>query len=1025
MAAAAYAMVPVGDARRNPERVMKRIAKEMVAGGFLIVILMTAPGVEAEPVNFNRDVRPVLSDRCFQCHGPDKHERKGKLRLDQADGEHGAYRIRSGLHAIKPGDLEESELWYHITTDEEDDIMPPADAHKKPLTAAEKEIIKRWILGGAKYDTFWAFKKPVIVPALPKGEWGKGLIDRHVLARLENESLKPSPEADKRTLLRRLTFDLTGLPPTLEELGGFEADHSPEAYPKRVDALLARPQYGEHMARYWADLVRLADTNGLHTDRPRDFSAYRDWVIRSFNANLPFDKFIRDQVAGDLHENPTVDQLVASGFNRLHLMFERGSVLPEESLFRNVLGRVEVVGTAFLGLTVQCAQCHDHKYDPISQREFFQLYAFFNNFSGEAQTGPAEPNGIQEPSVLVPAAGQGAELAELDEQLKALQEKLAALRPTGVRRPPTKAPTVHYWNFDEGRGTTATNKIGTGNKGRLVGSPTWSTPGVASSGALALNASTGDYVNGGNINLSATASGGQAAVSMWLHPNSFVADNRIIGQLSGAGSQAGVVRVVANGAMEVWSGSAWLQVAPPGALSVGFWQHLALVWTGESVTAYLNGIAQETAAAGFHFGAGNGDFGIGAPFLKQYGASFDGKIDEVAVFNIALNQAQISALAGKQPPADLLAELKNKADKINQQRQSQASGAGRAMVMHERTPPRKTHLRIRGAYDHPGEEVPRGTPGFLPPLAVSGSVPSRMDLANWLVSPKHPLTARVTVNRFWQQLFGVGLVKTSEDFGAQGEWPSHPELLDDLAVRFMESGWDVKGLMREIVLSATYQQQSDAPPAAYQADPENRLLARGSRYRMDAEMIRDQLLMVSGKLNRELYGKSVKPPQPPGLWKSVTMTNELFKPDSGEAIHRRSLYTYWKRVMPPPQMSIMNAPSREYCIARRERTNTPLQALVLMNEPEYFKLASSCAERTLHEAGNDRAKALLRLHERITSHKPTEKELAMLGKALEELLNYYKARPKLAKEIAPDPTIAAWTLLTNSLINLESAKVRK
>jgi len=321
--------------------------------------------------------------------------------------------------------------------------------------------------------------------------------------------------------------------------------------------------------------------------------------------------------------------------------------------------------------------------------------------------------------------------------------------------------------------------------------------------------------------------------------------------------------------------------------------------------------------------------------------------------------------------------------------------------------------------------VPRGTPAFLPPLHVSGEVPSRMDLANWLVSPEHPLTARVTVNRFWQQFFGVGLVKTSEDFGAQGEWPSHPELLDYLAIRFVESGWDVKALVREIVLSATYRQQSDAPPAAYQADPENRLLARGSRYRMDAEMIRDQLLMVSGKLNPQMFGKSVKPPQPPGLWESVTMTNEVFRPSSGPEIYRRSLYTYWKRVMPPPQMSIMNAPSREFCVTRRERTNTPLQALVLMNEPEYFKLARACAERTLLEAGDDRGKALALLHERITSHKPTAEELAMLGEALDGLLDHYEERPALSKEVAPDPNTAAWTLLANSLLNLESAKVRK
>jgi hypothetical protein len=981
--------------------------------------LAAAISAHAAPVSFNRDVRPILTDRCFHCHGPDEHERKAKLRLDQADGDQGAYRIRDGVPAIKPGSLD-SELWVRITSDDADEIMPPADSHKKPLTIAEKAIIKQWLEDGAEYDSFWAFTKPAIVtPAAPGST-----IDRYVYVRLKAESLAPSPEADKRTLLRRLTFDLTGLPPTLEELAAFDADASPEAYKQRVDALLARPQYGEHMTRYWADLVRLADTNGLHTDRYRDFSIYREWVIRAFNSNMPYDQFIRDQLAGDLHDKPTVDQLVASGFNRLNLMFERGSVLPEESLYRNVLDRVEAVGTAFLGMTVQCAQCHDHKYDPISQREFFQLYAFFNNFSGEPQTGPSEPNGIQAPSVAVPAPPeQPAKLAELNKQLAALQAKMAATRMPGTP-PPAAAPTVQYWTFDDGKGTTAANAIGTGNAGTLAGAPKWSKPGVGSAGALDLNASSGDYVDGGNINLLATAAGGQVTVSMWLQPDSFSADSRIIGQLSGVGGQAGVVRVLANGALEVWNAAAWLAIAPAGTLSIGAWQHLGLVWTGESVTAYVDGIAKQTAVAGFHFGAQNGNFGIGAPFLKQYGASFDGRIDDVAVFSTALSPAEISRLSGEQDAA-LASEYRAKITTINQERQQLSRSRGHAMVMRERRPIRKAHIRIRGAYDSPGEEVQRGTPAFLPPLQAAGKVPSRMDLANWLVSAEHPLTARVTVNRFWQQLFGVGLVKTAEDFGAQGEWPSHPELLDYLALRFMETGWDVKALLREIVLSATYKQQSDAPAAAYQTDPENRLLARGSRYRMDAEMIRDQMLMVSGQLNPTLYGKSVKPPQPPGLWKSVTMTNELFKASSGADIRRRSLYTFWKRVMPPPQMSIMNAPSREYCVARRERTNTPLQALILMNEPEYFKLSQACAERTLREVRNDPAIALPRLYERITSHRPSPAELAILKTALDDLAQYYQNDPTLAQQIATDATGAAWAMLAHSLFNLESAKVRR
>ncbi|HJP35924.1 MAG TPA: DUF1553 domain-containing protein, partial [Gammaproteobacteria bacterium] len=374
-----------------------------------------------------------------------------------------------------------------------------------------------------------------------------------------------------------------------------------------------------------------------------------------------------------------------------------------------------------------------------------------------------------------------------------------------------------------------------------------------------------------------------------------------------------------------------------------------------------------------------------------------------------------------------LAAVKAYQAKADQRPSAQPTQCRRAMVMRERGPMRKTFIRVRGAYDNIGDEVHRGTPAFLPPLQVAGKVPSRMDLANWLVSPEHPLTAGVAVNRFWQQLFGVGLVKTAEDFGAQGEWPSHPLLLDYLAVRFRQSDWDIKALMREIVLSATYKQQSDAPATAYLADPENRRLARGSRYRMDAEMIRDQLLMVSGKINTKLYGMSVKPPQPPGLWKSVTMTNERFTADTGDAIFRRSVYTFWKRIMPPPQMTILNAPSREYCVARRERTNTPLQALVLMNEPEFFKMARACAVRTLREVGGDRAKALPRLYERVTSHQPTSAELKTLEKALDDFIQYYRDRPALAKKIAPqaDAETAAWTMLAHSLLNLDAMKVRR
>ena len=728
----------------------------------------------ADRVNFNRDILPILSDRCFHCHGPADKNREAHLRLDRPDGDDGALRTHDGSTAIAPGDLEASQLWHRITTDDEDERMPPADAKKKTLSAAEQKLFKEWILQGAEYDEFWAFvppkrKRP---SELKAAGWRDGMIDPYVMARLEQLGRQPKSEADKRTLIRRVTFDLTGLPPSLAEIESFLKDESPEAYAKLVDRLLEDKAYGEHMARYWADLVRLADTNGMHKDFYRNFSTYRSWLIRAFNDNLRFDDFVKYQVAGDLYADASEDQLVASGFNRLHLIIDRGTALPEESHHKNVLDRVQAFSTAFLGLTVQCAQCHEHKYDPISQKEFYQLYAFFNNFDGEPETGRAPRGGIQAPSIKL----------------------------------------------------------------------------------------------------------------------------------------------------------------------------------GES------------------------------------------------------------------------------------EKNPQASGRP-AMVMKERSKPKPTHVLIRGSYENPGDKVERNTPAFLPPMKSKEGYYTRMDLAEWLVDPQHPLTARVSVNRFWQQFFGVGLIETSEDFGHQGERPSHPELLDELAVSFIESDWNVKELVRAIVLSKTYRQSSDAQPEEFAADPKNRTLARGSRYRLDAEMIRDQILFVSGKLNRKMYGESVKPPQPPGLWKAVSMTAPFtYVADKGDAVYRRSFYTFWRRAMPPPQMTILNAPTREFCAPRRERTNTPLQALLLMNENEFFNAAKSCAKLTLQETENDKAIGLTRLYEKITSHRPDPQRLRLLQETLQAFHELYKEKPSLAETLTADQTdlgidqraeLAAWTMMAHSLLNLELAKVKR
>ncbi len=773
-------------------------------------------------VSFNRDIRPILSDRCFACHGPNDQSRKAGLRLDRADGPEGAYEI-----AIEPGSIEDSELWQRIISADADYQMPPPIANKPTLTKGEQELFRNWIESGARYEKFWAFEPPRKTPAeVENTDWSQEPIDLYVLAKLESAGMTPSPQADDRTLIRRLTFDLTGLPPTREEVREFlreRKQYGEIAWEILVDRLLARKPYGEHMARYWLDLVRFADTNGMHKDFYRNHVAYRDWVIRAFNENVGYDDFLRYQLAGDLYEEPNDDQLIASGFHRLHLIIDRGTALPEESFTKNVIDRVTSVGTTFMGMTVHCAQCHDHKFDPITQKDFYSLFAFFNNIDAEPETNGRPKYGLQPPYISLAPPEQDAELEELNQQLADLEAKVKLAK------------------------EAADSETEPERKGEL--------------------------------------------------------NNQ------------------------------------------------------------LKSLEQER-----------------------------------------------NTVKGK----------RNELDRT----------IPRAMVMKERTEMRPTFMLVRGQYDSPGQQVERDTPGFLPPLKKTGQVASRMDLAEWLVDPQHPLTARVAVNRIWQQFFGVGLVKTSEDLGAQGEVPSHPELLDHLAVSFVESGWDIKALVRQIVMSKTYRQSSRSTPAQFNHDPENRMLGRGSRYRLDAEMIRDQILATSGLLSEKMYGPSVKPPQPDGLWKAVTMIGERFQPDKGESIYRRSLYTYWKRAMPPPQMTILNAPNRDACIARRERTNTPSQALLLLNEPEYLKAARQLALKVLRQ---DHQHRIAFAWETVTSKMPDDKETAMMKALLSDLTVKYQQNPNLTEEScrgvevadAAKPELAAWTMAVNLLYNLDITKTRQ
>jgi hypothetical protein len=806
-----------------------------------VQLCLVNPSHAGDPaVNFNRDIRPLLSDRCFHCHGPDQEDRKAGFRLDRRDGDEGA------LSALTPNDFAGSELYKRITSNDPDVVMPPPDAHKKPISPQEQELFKSWIEEGANYEDFWAFTslEPPALPPVSNNSWATSPIDRFVKRKLDENSVSPQPTADRRTLLRRLSLDLTGLPPSREEISNFLSDESANAYEKTVDRLLKSPKFGEHMGRHWLDLVRFADTNGIHHDHYRDLSPYRDWVIRSFNENLPYDQFVRYQIAGDLFDTPSNDQLTASGFNRLHMIIDRGTMLPEESHARNVIDRVTSVGTAFMGMTVGCAVCHDHKYDPISSREFYQLYAFFNNIDATPETGGRSGNdfkrGLQKPYIELPSPEQQRSRDNLREQTAAIEKQIAELK---------------------------------------------------------------------------------SAVASVTEKNA--ADENSAGK---------------------------------------------------------SAVGKQTAA----------------------------------------NQQKTKQLESKRN------ELRGELSKLEMLIPA-------AMVMKERSDIRPAHIMIRGVYDNLGDQVERGTPAFLPPMPeIAGRSKTRMDLANWFVSNDHPLTARVAANRFWQQLFGVGIVKTSEDIGAQGEWPSHPDLLNYLASRFVTSDWDVKALMKEMVMSKTYQQSSRATPEQYTTDPENRLLARGSRYRLDAEVIRDQILATSGVLNSKMGGKSVKPPQPEGLWKSVSLPSSYpsqYVPDTGDQVVRRSVYTFWKRGLPPPQMTILNAPTREDCTARRERTNTPLQALLLMNEQQYMKAAQHLAVHALSLENEGRLSAV---YETITGRVPDAREQEVLQKALADFENFYRERPELAKVFADKNTdsqhqahaVAAWAMIVNTIYNLDITKTR-
>jgi hypothetical protein len=1002
----------------------------------------------AEPLQFNRDIRPILSDKCFACHGFDAKHREADLRLDEPEG---AFKAdKHGNAAIVPGKPDDSLLWYHITSTDEDEVMPPPDSNKT-LTDAEKATLRRWIEEGAPWEKHWAFEPPA-KPAVPEGAGSE--IDRFITAPLRQDGRALSPEADRPTLIRRVSMALRGLPPTIDEIDVFLADTGPDAYERMVDRFLASPQYGEEMARHWLDVARYADTHGLHLDNERQMWPYRDWVVAAFNRNLPYDQFTIEQLAGDLLPNPTQDQLIATGFNRCNVTTSEGGSINEEYIFRYAVDRASTTAQAWLGLTAGCAVCHDHKYDPITAKDFYSLYAFFHSNADPAMDGNAV---LTQPVIKVKPADYDARMAAFAEREaavgKAMEElaaKVAYQDPAALDPRPPVTEIEEVW-FDDGFPQGA--QVGS------VGHPLTYVDAPVASGTKSLKRGgpgmAQDYYNAGASPL-VVPTEPRFFVHVYLDP----ADppEEVMVQFHSDGWKHRAVwgeDLIEFGA----KGTTERHVAGP-LPAAGQWVKLEVPGAGI-------GLAAGTAIAGYAFTVHGG-----TAYFDKMGVS--GRIDPAADPALSL-AAWRAAQAGKDTPGapgDLngwlkegpaaprtpeelqrirdfyvrqvctttrgpFTPLQDQLAAIAKERGDYDGTVPSTFVFNDLAQPRESHVMLRGQYDKPGEKVEPNTPAILPALRKAGPRANRLDLAKWLVAPENPLTARVAVNRFWQQVFGTGLVRSSHDFGTQGELPSHAELLDWLAVGFQESGWDVKKLMRLMLTSSTFRQQSAAPAGHWQEDPGNRRLARGPRFRLDAEQIRDQALFVGGLIRLQMGGKGVNPYQPPNIWEPVGFggsNTRFYKQDSGDSLYRRSLYTFLKRTAPHPLMSNFDGPNREQSCIARERSNTPLQALQLMNDIQHYEAARGFAHRILTAAATPELRVAFAFRAAL-ARPPSAEETAMVLELHQRQLAKYRAAPAEATKAVTfgeskppagidEVELAAWALVANLILNLDEAVIR-
>ena len=1190
----------------NQLRTLTRYASVLVTLCALAAVTLSVRadtiGGAAPGIDFNRQIRSILSENCFACHGPDEGTRKAKFRLDNKEA---AFKGgKSGSPSIVPGKLDESELIKRIISADEDEVMPPPKSQKK-LTPAQIDLLKRWVAEGAVWQTHWAYEKPMrqAPPETADKSWGRNEIDRFVLSRLEKAELKPSPEAERTTLVRRAALDLTGLPPSVEEVEAYLNDKNPDAYEKVVDRLLTSSRYGEHMTKFWLDAARYADSHGYHIDSKRDIWPYREWVIKAFNQNMPFDQFTTEQLAGDLLPNATTSQKIASGYVRCNMSTGEGGSIDAEYQAKYTFDRTETTATIWMGLTWTCARCHTHKYDPITQREYYGLYSFFNNLNEPVMDGnkPNPDPFIQLPSpeqktrqddlkqfiadgakqierpvpeldkaqvpwqadwhkrlsvgwtTVNPATSRSAntngatlkvlpDLSILAEGPKPTQDvyevttilspgRLAALRVEAL--PHESLPHGRSARADDGRfrlseieaeiiatdGESKTNKPkklkfvqaasdtaegnyearkaidGNADSGWSVGTNSIAEPHQA---VLVLGEPM-EVAAGSELRIRLRFEGSDPRRALGHFRLAMARDTelvqlliptkqepwRVLGPFQSEGLQAGFVKAYQpeqeidlkksypgvreeikwTARPELEDGKAHLLVHELHGVH-GAYYFYRTIKVGEDRKAeftlradqlfkvWLNGqmVLERSTPANPADGPSKatvdlkkGENKLLVKVVNHQGYayfSFDTNLGGGDVLSAEV--APILAVTEQPSQGELTKvrdlyrrehseEFKQLFANMEQFRAEQTSLEGAiptTMIAKELTKPRDTFMFARGEYDKPGEKASAGVPSILPPLPKDAPT-NRLGLAQWLVSPDHPLTARVAVNRIWQQYFGVGLVKTAEDFGVQGERPSHPDLLDWLATEFVRTGWDVKRLQRMIVTSATYRQSAKLTSELLRRDPENRLLARGSRFRVDAEGVRDMALYLGGLLVERTGGHSVKPYEPSGLWEAVSFNNsQKYVPDIGESQYRRSLYTYWKRQSPPPNMLIFDAPTREYCVVRRPRTNTPLQALALLNDPQFVESSRAFAQRILLEGGETIESRIAFAFRLATARKPTQGEVAVLQQVLDQHLADYKkdkdATDKLlgvgsfkAKDCFDRSELAAWTTIASMILNLD------